>query len=308
MTLITMLSIIAIEIVETAQSHYLLTTSLRDEVKARALAFSGVNLVGALLKEDLRKEETKTSDHLREDWNVPEPFNTVALGDGWVKGQVEDEERRFNVHTITRDQLACLARELEIEQDFDAESVHRRITEWTDRTGSDGVQEDPYSARRPPVLRPDAPFEAPGEVALIEGIGWQTYLKLRPYLTIWPQREPTQPTEGSSDQPEKRRPKINVNTAPPIVLKCVDKDMPTVAETILGLREEDPFRNVQDLQTRVQGIPAAALGLLTVQSDIFTVRSAGQVGPEGRASTVIVTAVLDRRKQDELRLIYWREE
>lgn len=74
------------------------------------------------------------------------------------------------------------------------------------------------------------------------------------------------------------------------------------------MREEDPFRNVQDLQTRVQGIPAAALGLLTVQSDIFTVRSAGQVGPEGRASTVIVTAVLDRRKQDELRLIYWREE
>lgn len=313
MVLITMLSIMAVEVVETGQSHYILTASLRDSVKAGALAYSGVSFVGALLKEDLRKPDTMSLDSLAEEWNLIPPYNSIALGDGMVSGVVEDEERKFNIYSMSKEEFACLAKQLELE--FDSEGVFELIQQWYGRSPEgDGLEADPYSMRLPPIIRADAYFEVQSELALVEGFGRQNYVKMSPFLTIYPPpKAPTVPQtqqqEAGATSQSQTPPKgmINFNTAKPEVLACVGGGaFANVAQDIVAARQDEPFKSVQDLQAKVPSAPKNVTDQAIVKSSYFSVLATGQVGAEGRQSTVTVETVL-RRGDGEIKYLYWKE-
>ncbi|MBI2061395.1 MAG: general secretion pathway protein GspK [Nitrospirae bacterium] len=317
MVLITMLTIMSVEVAETGQSHYLITTSLRDTVKARALAHSGVHTVGALLKADAEgllpsTVSKKDVDYLGEPWNLQPPANELPLGEGRVQAFVEDEMSKLNAQEMSEEQLACLAKEVKVE--LDVKNAYRWIKEWsTSSEKGDNFDEDYYSARIPPILRSDAPFETVSELGLVEGIGWSNLEKLRPFLTVYPRWQAPPPRQGETNPAAPQPPrfsKVNVNTVKREVLACLAPEFERAAEEIIRRREEKPFDRID--ATQFTGIFQGTLPAqyMTVKSDVFSVTSIGRVGAEGSETTVVVTAVINRSKsgRSEMEFLYWREQ
>ena len=105
---------------------------------------------------------------------------------------------------------------------------------------------------------------------------------------------------------------INLNTAQPTVLACLPGIDEALAAEIYVHRQETKFESVADLLD-VRGMSDSKLkqvwNLVSVRSDVLSVRSFGVLGRKGEARGGVhccVAAVVDRT-EDEIRLRSWRE-
>ena len=105
--------------------------------------------------------------------------------------------------------------------------------------------------------------------------------------------------------------RVNLNTAPAVVLRCLPDVDEAVADAIVDRRAEADFQSVAELLD-IAGIEEATFKklcpLVTVRSDVFSVRSFGVPGPiEAQPeSFCCVRAVIDRT-EDTVRITSWRE-
>ena len=133
----------------------------------------------------------------------------------------------------------------------------------------------PATASAMVAARDTAPFEAPGDLLRVRGIGPATLERIRPWIevrraSVSPRRPAftsairgrAAPENGSAPPPP-----VDVNRADAARLETLPGIGPALAARIIEARRRAPFRSVQDLQ-RVRGIGAATVarlqGLATV--------------------------------------------
>jgi len=276
------------------------TSFSRKELKADALARSGVEVARLqLLVHDKTPAETDF-DALNQRWALnQDAYLDQPLGDGKLNVTVTDEQSRLPINQLTQEQLRRLAHLLDLDM-AEADTVADSILDWID--GDDlhrlnGAETDYYNNLPIPYHAKNGPLDRIEELLLIQGVT-PTLYNARPATKKLPARPglkdilTTAPGEG----------RINVNTATPFVLQVMlGMDAPQAAavietrngsDGILGTKDDHPFRNVDEFLAHFGPVEPELRQLwqkrITVKSTHFRVTATGEVGNVKRTIVVIL--------------------
>jgi general secretion pathway protein K len=287
----------------TTRVHLASAATLRDQFQAECLALSGAEISLALLAED----DTPEVDHLGEAWALfkgSPGVEALQFPDGVFAVLTQDESAKISINHLVRLDGATVDPFLHAQMDrllglFQVPSDVRDVLldcleDWLDQDDLhklNGVENEFYSSLDPPYTARNGPLRSLGELNLVKG--WREVLELRlkdgtgmaDYLTVGP-------TDG----------KINVNTAPPLVLQALSPEIDEViADQIVSLRQEAPLTGPQLLPDafRKRGVRER----IRFNSSLFSIRS------EGLYRRVFsVVEVQAKREADEIRIVGRRME
>ncbi len=248
---------------------------------------------------DHRGQNTNARDTLDDFW--AQEAAPYALDEGWLVGNLEDLQGRFNLNllaeqaaeptaeqpgpgfTVAEAQFVRLLMALPDEpvSETQALAIARAVGDWVDSDANlrlDGAEDDFYLSREPAYRAANRPLLAVSELLAIKGVTPELYAALEPLVTVWPQ-------QGG---------KLNIETAPLAVLRSLGPDdslQPLGRGEALELarkRCEGPFESVEAFVGGLsfaagEGTPAAGLAaLLGQQSAYFLLRAEVEVAGRQR--------------------------
>lgn len=283
------------------QINLLQAANHRDSVQAVRMARSGVEGAIGVLKSD-----DASFDTIRDAWAMGLP--AIGTGDGTLEVKIADEDAKIAVNLLIGTNGIGVNKDLEqqlrtlIEKLGGKAEIVDALIDWIDVndevSGSAGAEEEAY--REQGYVVKNGPLDSIDELLLVKGFDKELLfdLKLSEYLTVAPV------SDG----------KININTAPPEVLRVVlgtrtvllpvplnDGDI----DDIVRYREEHEFRSVKDLEqvVKISSTQMASITpLIKVSSSFFAVHSVYTVGRVSKN----VDALLKREGQTVTTLA-WRE-
>ncbi|WP_367154180.1 type II secretion system minor pseudopilin GspK [Methylomonas sp. HYX-M1] len=192
----------------------------------------------------LRNDQAWVYAHALEDWAVrilqagDAAGRNVQLqeqGNVELKGRLLAQQHTFNLNNLLVEgelqtqelqRLRRLLRYLELDP-----AIADAIVDWLDADSEirypAGAEDEVYSRLHPPYRAANRNFADLSELRLVKGIGPAEYAKLRPYLSAIDAYLP-----------------LNVNTAPPLLLRCLADDISEdLAEAIFRAAGK-PFKDV----------------------------------------------------------------
>jgi general secretion pathway protein K len=325
--IITLVAVIVLDV------HYLMrvdvhaSANFRDGVRSYYLAKGGINLTREVFSRNIQElaELKKTL--------LAGGSQTLPLGDGEVTVRVVDETGKINLNALvietatgqqapqggSRSPAAQTASDPQaanpwilITQDLfqrlglDPLLVGALI-DWIDvddiPTGAGGAESNYYRSLERPYTARNGPMETIAELRLVRGFTDEVLLKLgarrvggmvdpatNAYLTALPQ-------EGGW--------RVNLNTAPPLLLSSLTREVGQYADLIVQRRTQGHIEKITDLQQL--GIGGEALQDFqrfgTVNSTYYAIDARGSVGDMIKQVTALIRAGGDRGGSQ---ILYWR--
>lgn len=250
------------------------------------LFVQGAEAWGAdILRQDL--VDSPDSDHLGEIWAVELPPLPVESGAviGTITGRIEDLQARFNLNNlirpdgsedeIARQQFERLLTLLEVDP-----SLAGAVVDWLDADAEvrfpNGGEDPTYATLEPPYHTPNTMITTPSELMAVAGFDRATYLKVAPYVTVLP--------IGT---------RINVNTAPPVVIASLSESIDlSMATSLVEERGGADFQDIDavfeglvepEMLQRIDGVSEHFLltATVTLGTNQLTMRSVLQRDPSG---------------------------
>jgi general secretion pathway protein K len=185
----------------------------------------------------LRRDSTQSDhDSLDEDWATALP--PLPVVGGQVSGRIEDMQGRFNINNLamkngkdSEADVAYFRRLLELLKLDPA--LTDALLDWIDADIDvrfpDGAEDENYLLAPIPYRAANRPLVDPSELRLVKGFDANAVRLLEPYVTALPQRT-----------------SINVNTAPPVVLLALNKDLTqSDVDAMIAGRGEKGYPTVQ---------------------------------------------------------------
>jgi general secretion pathway protein K len=239
----------------------------------------------------LRRDDTHSDhDSLNEDWATALP--PIAVEGGQVSGRIEDMQGRFNINNLARkegvdseSEVAYFRRLLEI-LNLDP-NLTDALQDWIDADINvrfpDGAEDENYLLGGIPYRAANRLLVDTSELRLVKGFDENAVRLLEPYVTALPQ-----PT------------RINVNTAPPVVLLAMNKDLTASdVEALIAGRGDSGYPTVQAFMSQ-DALAGRELGeQVDVRSNYFLVHTDVIVG-QGEAHLESLVA----RDKGKTRIIY----
>ncbi len=272
------------------------TAYFRDNLQATYLAKAGATAAQAVLSLDA-KSGGKV-DGLNDKW--AQSLSSFPLSEGVLSVSITDERGKFNLNNFarivdsdTREEYRRQFRSLFHRLEENPNLVDS-IIDWID--GDDnkrpfGAETSFYQSLPEPYWPKNGPILNFQDVYLIKGMTDDIVEKLRPYVTIYPH---------SADG------KININTAPPLILEGLHPQMtPSLVSRVVQAR---PFKNPLDVE-RVGGMKRIAQALRLKQayqlhSELFSVISEGRINETHK----VVQAIVNRQESNAITLLMYRIE
>ncbi len=299
------LTVVVLEFNYFMRVHATLSGHSVDDLKARVAADSGVETAKALLLNDLLadSEDDLMVDALDEEWALGIELETggsetnVHISDEMSKlnlnrliNRAEDD---FDVETANTQMIEILRRLFEL-LDLNPNLVDK-IVDWIDENDDDevfGAESGYYGSLDPPIRCKNGPMDSVEELLLMEGFDEEIFYGtddspgLAEFVTIC----------GEEDG------QVNINTAPEeLIAALVNSE--SVAEQIVGMREDSPFENAEDMATR---LPEGDLTeKFTTYSSFFLISSSARIlkgGPDSDEESpreVLIETLVKRVQGDE---------
>lgn len=289
------------------RSDLFAAATLRDQVKLSCMAKSGINYAAAVLFQDATLSDVDSS---HEDWADPISLSSHCsslLQEGRSRIQILDHSGRIAINMLVTEegeydtkQKDLLARFLSSEQfGLDPEEVDNlvdAIKDWIDADGEEtrfGAEDSYYQTLSEPYDCRNAPLAFIEELLFIRGVTEELFYGtadkpgISAYLT----------THGDG--------KININTAPPLVLRSLsdqlDDDMVDNMLDYRGDKENDLsdpswYQNVSGIgDVRIDG------DLITTSSRIFEIMSEGILDDLRRRVYCLV-----ERNENGIQFLSWK--
>ena len=246
------------------------TAYLMRQNQALLYAKSAEAFFAELLVDDA--QNAADVDHLQETWAKPMPAFPVE--DGFVSGHLEDQSGKFNLNGLlksdgTVNEAAKLWFEKLLERVGLPAQLSEAVIDWQDENdevnGSMGAESTYYQSLAQGYLPANRPFYNIEQLKLVRGFEGRNYQLIAPYVSAL-----------SSNAL-----KVNINTAPALVLASIDPKLDISAiqnmqkqqqaslkhfSNVSELWEIDPFNQIEEEQR------AAVNDFLGVQSNYFKVR------------------------------------
>jgi general secretion pathway protein K len=222
----------------------------------------------------LRRDDLESDhDSLNEDWATALP--PIVVEGGQVSGKIEDLQGRFNINNLAMQDgkdseadVAYFRRLLEILQL--EPSLTDALLDWIDADINvrfpDGAEDENYLLGGIPYRTANRPLVSVSELRLVAGFDQNAVRLLEPYVTALPQRT-----------------RINVNTASPVVLLAMNKDLtPGDVDALIAGRGETGYANAQAFLSQDALAGRELAGAVDVRSSYFLVHTDVIVG-QGQA-------------------------
>ncbi|HEV7735523.1 MAG TPA: hypothetical protein VGR62_25335 [Candidatus Binatia bacterium] len=175
-TALAALVVVATGIAHTAVREQQRTTGALATLQADALVRSAVATASVLLGEH---DLLGGTDTLRSPWALP--LGRQALGAGWVEAVVEDEARRLDLGSpVGRDAFPRLLGLVDVDPD-----VADALADWIDTDDTErphGAERHWYLAQRRPIVPPNTPLRAFGELGAVRGMSSRALERLRRFV------------------------------------------------------------------------------------------------------------------------------
>lgn len=286
------------------------SANLRDGIRLRFVARSGVNCAMALLSEDAAQNST---DSLQEPWASSKELslNSSAMFDnGRFQIEIRDLAGKIQVNRLidgdgkyNEGQKKLLTRFLSSDQfaldSEEVESIIDAIKDWIDpdeEITRFGAENGYYQSLEDPYPCPNRPLERLSQMLLIKGVtrklfyGHEGVPGISRYLTVF----------GDG--------KININTADPLILKSLSDEIDTemVSDMIEYRLDEENDLTDPGWYRKVPGMADLTIdpGLIKTSSAYFELESAGNSGAMIRR----VTAVVRREGKKAVQILAWKVE
>lgn len=242
------------------------TENLLRSAQAFEYVYSLESWAANALRNDSRENKLDSFD---DSWTKPLPETPVS--GGTLQARLTDLQGRFNLNNLLVEEKPSdldvqrfkrLLAELKIKP-----AVADAILDWIDADSEirypDGAEDETYFQQKTPYRSANRLFADVSELLLIHGITQEDYSKLKPYIYV---------EDGYAP--------INVNTAPPLLLRCLANDL-SAKDTELLIRaiKHKPFKTIE---TFLHHDAVSALGInkqgLSVSSANFLVSGTIRVG------------------------------
>lgn len=284
--IIVMLVAIVGEFTYSMRTELNIARNFKEEEEAYQMALAGIEHA----KAEILSVKEPVHAYLNEEGVLildqeEEPVRRGRLGKGSFSYILIDEDAKLNINTAPSSQLRYIFQQTGVTDTALLDTIVDSIMDWRDKNDLhrlNGAEEDYYRSLQEPYSSKDGPFDALEELLLVKGMtpeifygtgdkdGDQRFDGVVKYLT----------TMSSS--------RININTAPEIVLEAVMGR--ETADRILRLRERGPISN-----------PVAGGGVV---STTFTILSTG-TNADGSIKRTIKATV--QRKGETLKVYYWND-
>ena len=252
-------------------------------------------------EEKQKKEEEEGSDENEEVEEVEEEEGEDAENE---QGEDDDQKTKRDPEKEQRELLKrfLLAEDFALEDEEAASTMVDSLVDWLDADDDvqdKGAESSYYSSQDPPYIASNGPIMFPEELLLIQGwneellYGENEQTGIIDYLTI-----------GGRDG------KININTAPALVLQALSTTMTEeFVSDIIEFRENEDNRDVLEQKTWYsQVIPGDVVNdikeLVTVKSSYFHITVTAGIESLQRTGN----GVIHRKDNHEQTLLYWKVE
>jgi general secretion pathway protein K len=267
-------------------------------------AYSFALATESLALQFLAQDDTPQTDSAQDDW-ATEGFAMEVEG-GMLSGGIEDLQGRLNINNLVVGgqpspvDVQRFTRLFNILIDDVDPGLVNAIVDWLDPDGDlslpGGVEEMDYLGLEMPYRPANNAMMSVSELRAVKGITTNIYNSLLPYVTALPEYT-----------------KVNINTAPPEVLRAVIQDLTADnAKALITQRDDQPFNNINELlkHDAVRGLPISdskpnkkikeEQDSLGVTSNYFRSKSIAQFG-RGR---VTMFSLLVREQGGRVRVVH----
>ena len=187
-------------------------------------------------------QDSAQVDHLGETWAKPMPAFPVE--DGYISGELQDESGKFNLNNLVKadgtpdENVQKWFEKLLVRVGLPAE-LSQAVIDWQDPddqpNGAMGAESSYYHGLQPPYLAPNTQFHSIEELKRLRGFEGKNFDLIKPYISALPTTQST---------------KININTAPALVLASIDEklDQHAIEEQLKAKSAKmEYFNSVNDL-------------------------------------------------------------
>lgn len=340
---IAILMILVTDLIYFTQIDSEISMNTRDEVKARYIAKSGVQVAAGAFSAQALEELSAMMGSVggsagRDDglWALSVPY--FPVGQGSVSITITDERSKINLNSlvstdsnIVDQQVLAELRELFRLLGVDTSKSERflsSLVNWLDvpKEGtvndqdSAGANADFYAGLQPAYRIKDGPLDTVEEIRMVDGMDDEFYNTVKDYVTVYPIDK-----------------KINFSTASRVVMVAAlkaatvpaipgqgsdidpidDSTAEQIVDEIIEARKNDPIvdsKKVRDIVRDVDPTSQIVAGLVglgqgTGESEVFTVRSEGILG-EASPTRRIIEAVIKKKRQGRefvVDIVTWKE-
>ncbi|MGE3521507.1 MAG: general secretion pathway protein GspK [Candidatus Dadabacteria bacterium] len=340
---IAILMILVTDLIYFTQIDSEISMNTRDEVKARYIAKSGVQVAAGAFSAQALEELSAMMGSVggsagRDDglWALSVPY--FPVGQGSVSITITDERSKINLNSlvstdsnIVDQQVLAELRELFRLLGVDTSKSERflsSLVNWLDvpKEGtvndqdSAGANADFYAGLQPAYRIKDGPLDTVEEIRMVDGMDDEFYNTVKDYVTVYPMDK-----------------KINFSTASRVVMVAAlkaatvpaipgqgsdidpidDSTAEQIVDEIIEARKNDPIvdsKKVRDIVRDVDPTSQIVAGLVglgqgTGESEVFTVRSEGILG-EASPTKRIIEAVMKKKRQGRefvVDIVTWKE-
>jgi general secretion pathway protein K len=303
--------------------------NFRDGVRSYYLAKGGITLAREVFSRDIQElEELKRT-------LLSGGSQTLPLGDGEVTVRVIDETGKINlnalvIETATSQQTPRAGALLpgsqptvdpqaanpwiQITQDLfqrlgNDPLLVGAIIDWIDiddiPTGAGGAESNYYRSLERPYTARNGPMETIAELRLIRGFSDDVLLKLGARRVGGIMDPATSPYVAALPMPQGGGWRVNLNTAPSLLLSSLTREVGHYADLIVQRRNQGRIEKITDLQQL--GITGEALQdfqrLGVLDPAYYSIEARGNVGEMTKQVTALINA---GAQQGSGEILYWR--
>lgn len=321
-----------------------ISANTRDDIKARYIAKSGVNVVAGAMKgsalEDLKEVSSLLNKQVGESdqiWSIRVP--ALPIGDGNVSLTVIDERSKINLNALVNQSsnIVDMQVETELSELFRILDVDTRksdlfiasLINWLDHPieggqndqESSGAGADYYLGLENPYSIKNGPLDSVEEIRMIRGMDEEFFGKIKDYVTVYPADKKVSfstasksvmiaTLKGAAVSALERQESSSAN-------ELKDDIADRIAEGVMEARKDNPIidrKKVSDIIKDVDptldirsGVGGVVLN--SGESDVFSVISSGMVGGEN-PTLKTVQAVIRKGSSGQsrgIRVISWKE-
>jgi general secretion pathway protein K len=321
-----------------------ISANTRDDIKARYIAKSGVNVVAAAMKatslEDLNKVSSLLNNQVQESdgtWSLKLP--ALPIGDGNVSVTVIDERSKINLNALVNQSSNMVDKQVETELSelFRVLGVDARksdlfiasLINWLDHPiqggqndqESSGAGADYYLGLETPYNIKNGPLDSVEEIRMIRGMDEEFFGKIKNYVTVYPADKKVNFSTASKS--------VMIATLKGAAVSAIERQESSsandlkddiadrIAEGVIEARKDNPVidrKKVSEIIKDVDPTLKISSGVSGVvldsgESDVFSVISSGIIGVEN-PTLRIVEAVVRKGSSGQSRgiqIISWKE-
>ncbi|MBN1832524.1 MAG: general secretion pathway protein GspK [Deltaproteobacteria bacterium] len=305
------LSVLVGEFCFATRTEINITTNFKEETLSYYYAKAGVNLAtyrilnNGPFPRDIEGDETPPNEEANE-WCLGEKIPPVAFREGRIEIEIGNESGKININQADAGLLMMMLSPFDLD-DQDKNIIVDSILDWRDRDDLyriNGAEDDYYQSLDAPYGAKNGDFDSIDELLLVRGVTPAIFFGgLREMLTIYPR--------GNADDLKVKtsgdRGRINVNAAPPQVLRALPMMDDDLVLSIVEHRAEEPFRSVNEMSPIVGGEVYGAISrYLSIDSGpYYIIRATGMVSGSPARRGIEVILEIDKTRNPPYRRVEW---